>query len=390
MTSVVGIALALVSTHVKAQGTVFVLGPMNEVGRRYDFTRVPQAAFGPDNRLAVLQPQDFSVLLFDLSKADRPTAVAGRRGDGPGEFSRPGDMGWIDNTLWVADGGRPRVELFSAAGKVISSTLYDAPRSSARYFRYFGLTAFTRDSAVVYFPSVIGTPRDPVVMTEDPPLPVLLYRNRAATPDTIAQPKLRGGLLVLRGDRDGGTVSGIATQPYSRRTFFRAGADGRGLLLVLQAEPDVQDGRTLVKVISPTGTVIFQRVLDRQPRVLSNAEWDSVTTSLAREYAKDTWSTEAKARAGLREALIRPKFHPVVSDAVLGRDATVWLRLEQETRGMATWIILSPIGKDLGTIAIPREVRLTDATATRVVGVRTDSDGIDQVIWMSVRPRASP
>lgn len=382
LASICGIALALPSSEVSAQGPRYKVGPEHEVGEQHDFTRVPHAVFGPDNRLAVSQPQDFSVLLFDLSKPGKPIAAFGRRGQGPGEFSEPGRMGWIDRTLWVADRGRPRVELFDLNGKSLASNLFDPPASS-KLFRYVAPTAVLADSVFAYYPTIIGFAIGPSKTAEDPVFPVLLQRKKITKVDTIALPRLLGQRLVIRGDLRDGEVTAITSQPFSDRTFFRSGANGRAMLLVLQSGPEVPAGRALVRVISQNGKDTFRRVLDLRPRAISNQEWDSVVTTLATQY-KDAWSTPAKARTGLHEALLRPKFRPAVSAAILGQDGTVWLRLEQERSGKAQWVLLSSLGRDLGTVELPSSIRLMDATASRVVGVRTDSDGVDHVMWMNV------
>ena len=307
---IVWVVLAAASGEVAAQGPRFKLGPAIEVGRHHTFTQVLVAALGPDNRLAVSQPQDYSVLLFDLARPDSPVAVLGRRGQGPGEFSEPGGIGWIGKTLWVADRGRPRVEVFDPSGKVVASKFYDAPRSSSRVLRYIGPTALMRDSTVVYYPVVIGTIRDPAVFPEDPSFPVLLLRHQAPKADTIAQLRLLRGQLALRGDRHGGAVSGIASQPFSNLNFFHSGADGRRVLLVIQSEPESHEGRALVKVVSPTGAEIYRKVLGLPPRAVSNSEWDSLVTSWAKVYASDTWSTEQKDVQVFAKFSFGPSFTP--------------------------------------------------------------------------------
>ena len=76
-----------------------------------DFVPIYVIAVSPDERIFVRQWQDYSVRVFDADGAD--LGRIGRQGEGPGEFSRVNDLGFVHDTLWVADGRLGRISLFS-------------------------------------------------------------------------------------------------------------------------------------------------------------------------------------------------------------------------------------------------------------------------------------
>ncbi len=72
-------------------------------------------ALHPSGLVAVAQPQDYRILLFQQG---RQAAAVGRQGEGPGEFAGINAIGWSGDTLWVRHGsfGNAGVELFSRSG----------------------------------------------------------------------------------------------------------------------------------------------------------------------------------------------------------------------------------------------------------------------------------
>ena len=213
-----------------AQAAPLKLGGMVQVGRMHEFTRVSGAAIGPGSLLAISQPRDAQVLLFDLTAGDKPLAVLGRPGEGPGEFSRPGAMGWFNGALWVSDAGRPRVEWFDRRGRLTESAQYPAPPSPSTLYRYVAPMGIQRDSSMLYFPTVnLGSAER---MGTDPGTPFPVLRVDGTRVDTIAQLRLLLAQLTLHGDRDGGRAGSYATQPFTHQNFVEVGANGQRVLLV--------------------------------------------------------------------------------------------------------------------------------------------------------------
>ena len=365
-----------------AQAAPLKLGGMVQVGRMHEFTRVSGAAIGPGSLLAISQPRDAQVLLFDLTAGDKPLAVLGRPGEGPGEFSRPGAMGWFNGALWVSDAGRPRVEWFDRRGRLTESAQYPAPPSPSTLYRYVAPMGIQRDSSMLYFPTVnLGSAER---MGTDPGTPFPVLRVDGTRVDTIAQLRLLLAQLTLHGDRDGGRAGSYATQPFTHQNFVEVGANGERVLLVLQAAVGVGDDATELRMLAADGTTVFRRTLRLPQRPVSDAEWEELIERWATYYSRDVWSTKALAARGLRNALIRPATHPLVDQAVLGFDGTTWLRLEGDAKDVARWLVIDAGGSDVGIARIPRTVRVIDASRKRVIGVITDGYDVERVVCLPV------
>jgi hypothetical protein len=363
-----------------AQGTSLRLGPPVIIGEDHEFTYVTQAALGPNGLLAVAQPGDHTVLLFDLAKPARPVASAGRRGEGPGEFGSVGQVGWIGPQLWVTDGSRPRAEFFDPRGRVIGSQVFDRPSSPARNTRFFAPTAMLRDSVALFVPSAIAGPVALPPGAAEAVVPILLHQPRQNRYDTLAQIRPVRSVMVLVGDRG----ASVSSQPLVGTDFVRTGVDGQRILLVLQSSPTVPDGRVRVEVRTATGSLIFGSDLGLRGKEVTSREWDALFARYVASNRGETWSTRALATAGLRAALHRPRYMPVIADAVLGQDGTIWLRKHSDRGKDAEWLVLSPAGAVQGSVVLPAATRILDVTAERVVGTSRDADDVETLFWARI------
>lgn len=370
----------LPAQRVQAQYPSLRLGPPVTIGADHEFTYVTHAALGPNGLVAVAQPRDGTVQFFNLADASRPLASAGRRGEGPGEFGSVGQVGWIGTRLWVTDGSRPRAEFFDQRARVIGSRAFDLPSSPARHTRFVAPTAILRDSVALFVPSAIAGPVALAPGAADAVVPILLHRPRHNRYDTLAQIRPVRSVMVLVGDRG----ASVSSQPLMGHDFVRTGADGQRILLVLQSSPTVPDGRARVEVRTTRGELVFGSDLGLRGREVTTREWDALFARYVASNTGDTWSTSALAIAGLRAVLQRPRYTPVIADAVLGQDGTIWLRKHSERGKDAEWLVLSPAGAVQGTIVLPAATRALDVTADRVVAASRDADDVETLFWARV------
>lgn len=82
------------------------------------FSPILNISRGPDGATYVLEPIGSRITI--LSSEGRRVGTVGRAGNRPGEFARPGGMGWRGDTLWVRDGANYRFSLFSPSGDLSS------------------------------------------------------------------------------------------------------------------------------------------------------------------------------------------------------------------------------------------------------------------------------
>ena len=370
-------------SSIQAQSAALRLGPAVPIGASHDFTYITHAALGPNGEVAVAQPRDGTVQLFHLADPSRPVVSAGRRGEGPGEFGSVGQVGWIGTQLWVTDGSRPRAEFFDPRGRVIGSRAFDRPSSSARNTRFFAPTAMLRDSVALFVPSATAGPVALAPGAADAVVPILLHQPRQNRYDTLAQIRPVRSVMVLVGDRG----ASVSSQPLVGTDFVRTGVDGQRILLVLQSSPTVPDGRVRVEVRTARGELVFGSDLGLRGQEVTSREWDALFARYVASNTGDTWSTSALATAGLHAALHRPRYLPVMADAVLGQDGTIWLQKYGERGKDAEWLVLSPAGAVQGSVVLPAATRVLDVTADRVIASSRDADDVETLFWARVIDR---
>lgn len=375
------LAMALLaSPEVAAQARPLQASAAEVIGAAHEFTSFGEAALGPRGLLAVTQPRDATVLLFDLARPARPVATLGRRGDGPGEFRTPGHLGWRGDTLWVSDRGRPRIEFFAAPRWSVSSRSVVPPALRGPGWRFVAPIGYLRDSTLLHFPSRFPGqgPFTPTTM------PVLLTPPNGLVSDTIAILHPQDDLFCVTGDRSGGAAGSCSAQPIVSQDFVRVGRAGEWVLLLLQSGGPGAAVRPEVRVVRHDGTPVYRTPLELQPRRVANHQWDSIVTVWSKSFAQDVWTTPARAREGLSAVLRRPESYPVVDQALLGADGVAWIRASGEGGGKRRWQLIGPTGTPFGWVMLDADLRLLDASATEAIAVRMDRDGVPTLLRIQV------
>lgn len=370
----------LASPEVTAQSRQFQASALQVIGAAHEFTSIGEAALGPRGLVAVTQPRDANVLLFDLARPDRPVATLGRRGDGPGEFRTPGHLGWRGDTLWVSDRGRARIEFYVAPRWSVSSMSVMPPTLRGRSWRFVAPVGYLGASTLLYLPSRFPgqAPFAPTAM------PVLLTRPNGLVIDTIAILHAQDDLFCVTGDRSGGAAGSCSEQPIVSRNFVRIGRAGESVLLALQSGDPGTAVRPEVRVVRHDGTQVYRTPLELGSRRVSNREWDSIVTVWSKSFAQDVWTTPALARQGLSVVLRRPESYPAVDQALLGPDGVAWIGASAGRSGRRRWQLIGPAGTALGSIMLDANLRLLDASATEAMAVRTDRDGVPTLVRIEI------
>ncbi len=89
----------------------------------------PWLVLADSSHIYVLDPPAFGVHHFDRSGEWLKTM--GGEGEGPGEFRRPVAMGWVSDTMWVADRGLSRLSFFGRQGEYVRSVRFSVMMGSA-------------------------------------------------------------------------------------------------------------------------------------------------------------------------------------------------------------------------------------------------------------------
>lgn len=312
-----------------------------------DFGRFVAVAPGPQDRLAWTDGRSGQLSIRDGQGKVR---IVGRQGSGPGEFQYVAGMDWIGDSLWVADGRLPRVQLFSDTGRLLR-----------------GITAVLPASWGAGGGNVlVGFGNMP--LGYDLPFAVLSYTQGATSIDTIAV---------------------FPVTPSERFPLPPAMALNRQPLLpttVIGGSPNhqrfcgsipVAEDRVQVRCVDHRGQVALDRTIQFEPRPLRAAVYDGVVKALSRGPER----TESM----LRDLIRRPRHLPLVLEMAVENEGGIWLRRTHDSEATTLWTRVGSDGNPRGDISLPRGYRLLRADAARVWAISTDADGLQTLHRCTVR-----
>ena len=225
----------------------------------------PRSILTDSSYIYVLDSAAFGVHRFD--RHGRWETTIGKEGEGPGEFRRPMAMGWLGDTLWVADRGLSRLSFFSPDGVFLRSLRFSIISGPAVVMPRRALQG-ARVVSVPYVPT-----RSTLAIDS---LPVLLLDEEGAIRDTLAWQALGQVAVVVAtssGVGDSGDRTLSISHPFDRRSLltydplsrwldlgtWRPAEESSFELLRITAEAD-----TIVSVRLPLGRVAMpERALRR-------------------------------------------------------------------------------------------------------------------------------
>lgn len=77
--------------------------------------------------------------------------------------------------------------------------------------------------------------------------------------------------------------------------------------------------------------------------------------------------------------------YPVVDAALVGREDTVWIEAHTDSKLIRRWHLLTPEGKAIGVVDVPRNVTGRSARRDQIWGTESDADGLESVTRYAVR-----
>ena len=376
---------ASLSTGISAQGAAarWTLTPELRIGSREQeesaLSRIPALAVGSDGRIYVSQPLGRAVWVFD-ARGRRLTNL-GRRGNGPGEFQDPRELGWRGDSLWVNDAAQKRLTLFAGASR---------PAVTISMGNELYALAALADGSILARESPlatdIGSGRVPFVS---------YYRlsRTGARLGTVARVDARHNWMFIRNPAPGRELPNtLRSQPFSDARLVAVSASGQDVVVV--DRPAASGSRATFTVTHhdargrPTWTVRIPYTPRRLTRELIE---DSIAPQ-ARMIAAvpDFGATAATVAGWMRDRLYTPRNLPPVTAVIAARDGTTWLRREPAPGPVALWTVLGRDGRVLATVQAPSALRIMEADAQHVWGVMKDELDVPYVVVYRVnRPRAS-
>jgi hypothetical protein len=205
-------------------------------------------------------------------------------------------------------------------------------------------------------------------------LPLLRTNERGDRLGSFGMQNLRNSVLMVR--LPGGGFS-FTRQPWRDDDLVLASGRGDVVVTIARAAASA-GGRGQFRVVrmSPSGDTMSARAYPYTPRRLT-AE---ISRRTIRRTVERYFRTEAGIEAPLREALYEPEFIPPVSDALVGRDGTLWLRREDAGDPTVAWTVISARGDVVAEVSLPASLRIFEATAERAWGVADAPSGREMIV----------
>ncbi len=341
--------------------------PSVVIGARFEgpaaLSPVQSLAIGPREEVHVLLPQVHEVRVF----GDEGVFLGsiGAEGEGPGEFSRPAEIGFVGDTLWVLDTGARRISYFFE-GEFLRVESFPSleglhPERSSRV------------AAVMAGPRlvVVTDSRDffePVETTT----PGLLLTYGGGTFDTLATINVDhvGGWLV---ERNPGALPNVLTfsQPFdaasqwalSPKGFEVLVADGRSLT----------DGRGSFSVvrIDARGDTLSKALYPYEPIPIPEAVIDSAVAGIeAHGFPEEE----------IRESAFLPSTYPPVSGALFSQGGGAWIEREAIPGQDRRWHVTSEEGELLAEVLVPEGFQIRWVGEEAVWGLVLDELDVPYLI----------
>lgn len=340
----------------------------------YTLTSVSSIEVGPDGEMYVAQSDEGMVRVYDASGLYLRSI--GRRGDGPGELRSVDAMGWKGDSLWVVDIPSARVTFFSARGRTLQAIAIRGPMLAGISSRPTHPRVVASDGSVLGFPFTGGRYAGPA--------PLLRMDRAGALLDEIGSLHVSGNYTSIRATLGGRPIAMQMSLPIQDGSMWAYSP--RDSAVVLVHRPTAVGGDPALfrveKLRSSTDTVFARRYRYR-PKPISPAAVDSALDRAAGFFARHAPRHEVAQL--LRDSIPIPRYQSPITELVVGRDGTIWLRREAMGTDEVEWLVLDADGRIIAELNIPPMVKLLAAERGRAWGVVRDELDVPYVVRYRVR-----
>jgi hypothetical protein len=324
----------------------------------------------PDGRLWVHQVDDRQFRIYSAEGA--LVGVAGREGEGPGEFTGMREFGWWGDsrdTVWVVDLNR-RVSLFNADGEFTRSFSWPRIEHLSGYFAERPLALLTDGTA-------LGRAADReltdfrIIRYDLAREEVLTEVARLERYDFVSNPPFMGG-------------SAPVLMPDNELVAFSS--NGEWLAIVDRRADGLPDmGRVPVHALSADGDTLWSRLYSYEPLPIPQAERDSIVNgkvvglqeALAQRNAA---VSREEIRDGVIETFTLPGHRPPVLRTMIDQDDRLWLEWAAAPGAVPRWSLHDRNGDLSAWVEVPRRVQIWAATGNFFWSVETDELDVPYVV----------
>ncbi len=357
----------------RVEGPELRIGSLDDPG--YIFGSVAAMAMGPQGRLYSLHRSEEAVRRWNADGT--PAGSIGRGGEGPGEFTRPSDIGFFGDSLWVWDDWVYRLSYFDLDGAFLGSL---SPRielgtggtgSPPRPDRPL------RDGSFVGVAPMGSEEIAKGALTEIPYVR-MNAEGQPSTPIWTRPVEMHDALAIASGP-----YTLFLSQPFGDDHLVLTTGTG---ILVANRRVRTGEGAAAVRVtrIGLDGDTVFSATAPYEPEPLGAARVDSVVAGLASQLER-AFDGEGVREPEIRAALFRPDHLPAVKALVEAADGAIWLErfdpvVNEAGAALTEWWVLDAAGAPLGRAWTPAGLDVRLIGDDELWGVESDEMDVQYIV----------
>ncbi len=347
-------------------------GPLVDIGGggndAHSLYRVTAALRLADGRIAVANNGSSELRYF--TKDGVPAGIAGRAGEGPGEFRSLTALAHDGDSVLVFDFSLRRLSVYADTGRFVRSLQLGA-ESPAIFI------ARLPDGSIIGSPSLTG-PAPPGSLQSGLMRPDQLFARYTADGqrlDSIG--RFPGPERFVQVNGDGGRITSIniSMPPFARMGFFLA--QGPNLVVALQDSPEI-------RIFGEDGKL--QRILrtGRAPQEVTPALVHDWIESMVRDLAPDQ-QQQLRTR---NEGMPVPKEVPAYGEVRADSAGRLWVADYAHYRETAKyWTVYDREGRVQARLSVPDRFRPLDIGRDWVLGLAMDQDNVEHVQLFTIVTR---
>ena len=357
------ITLQLVAFPVRAQSrlpvwTLAVEWRVGSIDGPDAFAALGSVTVSPRTGNVFVNEYNQRILAFD--SAGRQLRSIGRTGGGPGEFGHLAGTFWADGLLMATDARSHRISWFTEEGEVVESRNVESGPIPSTSQRASPRGLLAND---LYLGLLHQQVQRNGLMSSDVKL---LRMDGNGNDSVIAEFPDRGSWFPARGV--------WVPIPWVAGAMYAPHPHGDGVVIVYQGEAEDPEAALFrVRRMAGNGSLRFARSYQYTPLPLPEEYIDDFVNARRAGIERGGLTLREAGRI-IREHM--PRFQSPIAEVVLGADGTVWLKRQEEAADVVWWWVLDRAGEPVGSLQLPRTLRVRYVQRDRLWAVETDELGV--------------
>lgn len=373
------LSLLMGNEHAHAQRAVHATPNWRVAPETADLSASGPAVLLPSGDLALAQPSDLRVVLFD-PRTPRQTSF-GRSGEGPGEFRQVRSLGAVGPAIWVGDMMSRRITVYSESRDLLWTTTLPAAVTDsigpALSDPILIPRAVYRDGTVLSETNINPGAQQPAWAKGKTPDDVVLLRA-----DTVG--RFRNIVAWLPTDRCQTSVpfrntSAMLPIPFCARPLYAVSGDGSRIVVV---RPDpTRPGALSGELLDERGVFLGKFSIARDGIRVTSAEVDSVRAV----YAKRIRLPDLLAAFN---KIPSAEFLPPFTRILVSSDGATWAEVPSRAAGHH-WLVIDKGGTVSKEITVDQQFEILTIGNGQIWAAEVNQDGLLGIARMTTMPQVS-